>query len=181
MKWAGARRDERESISFSRLKLNRLREVVSTWGGDSTGSSHPMGVKIVIAFLSFTVAVDAAYFALLVVAGQVQGMVTLYLHPVFSGLLALAIIGLWKMAHRGLWLAMVMSAIGVITGCYGVVNLMNQIGFIIRQPVFRMQINLFFFAFFGPVLLVSSSLIIVYLYKRRRVFLEHVLSSHAST
>jgi hypothetical protein len=157
---------------------------------DSVSSSRPTGVKIVIAFLSFTIAVDVAYFGLLITVGyvQVQGIIMhlpliisvllVLLHPAFSVLLALTIVGLWRMTRWGLWLTIAMSAVGVIIGCYGVVNILNQIHFIMSLPALLRLLNLFFFAFFGPVLLLSSSLIVVYLYKRRRIFLKHVVTTY---
>jgi hypothetical protein len=45
------------------------------------------------------------------------------------------------------------------------------------SPFFWNILGLFFLTYGGPVQLIGSTLTIAYLYKRRRIFLEHIMST----
>ena len=133
------------------------------------GSVHPTGVKIIIAFLLFSLALDTGIALLLIQTGQLQGL--FYINLLSSTLIAVAIIGLWRMRRWGLWLTIAISTLGLVVGGLNLVILMNQLHFLLELPIFWMLLNLMIFTISGPIQLMASSLIIIYLYKVRIMFL----------
>lgn len=133
------------------------------------GSVHPTGVEIVIALLLFSIAFNVGFVFLLFQTGRLQGL--FYLNLLIPALVAVQIIGLWRMRRWGLWLTIAMSTVGLVAGGLNLIILMNQLHLVMRLPMFWMLLNLMMFTFGGPIQLMASSLIIIYLYKVRIMFL----------
>lgn len=134
------------------------------------GPMHPTGVKIIIAFFSFSLAFDTGIALLLLQTGQLQGL--FYINLLSPVIVAVTIIGLWRMKRWGLWLTIAMSALGLVGGGLNLVILMTQLHLLMELPMFWMLLNLMIFSISGPIQLIASSLIIIYLYKARKMFLS---------
>jgi len=138
--------------------------------GDSTSSSHPTGVKLVIAYLSLCIGVGLGNLGLVLLVGIPPGIS--YFNLLSSVVIAIGIVGLWRMTRWGLWLTIVMGVVGLVAGSYNLVKWMGQFYAIMGYSFFPKLLSLFFGIYGGPVQLIGSILTIVYLYKRRRIFSE---------
>jgi hypothetical protein len=136
---------------------------------DSMGSVRPNGVKIVIAYLLLSIGVGLGHLCLLLLVGYPPGIE--YFNLLSSTIIAIGIVGLWRMTRWGLWLTIVMGVVGLVAGSYNLVKWMGQFYAIMGYSFFPKLLNLFFGIYGGPVQLIGSTLTIAYLYKRRRNFL----------
>lgn len=129
---------------------------------------RPTGVKLIIAFGLFSIAFNIGFTLFVFQRGQLQGI--LYINLPLAAILAIELIGLWRMRRWGLWLAMALGAIGLVLGSYSLVFFLKQLHFFMRPPMFWMLLNLLIFTVTVPIQLIASSLILIYLYKRRTMF-----------
>ena len=137
----------------------------------SIGSVRPTGVKIVIAYLLFSLAFAVGYILLVLQMGLLQG--SQYLNLSLPVVLPFMIIGLWRMKRWGLWLTIAVTILRFVSGCYNTANLINQLSLLMRLPVFWTHLDPLFLAMSvisGPILIVASLLIILYLRKVREAF-----------
>jgi hypothetical protein len=100
-----------------------------------------------------------------------------------STIIAIAIIGPWKMTRWGLWLTIAMSMAGILGGLYNLVRGIEDFQAVMSFPPFWKILSLFFLTYGGPIQLTGSILTIAYLHKRRRILSEtsrsdsHILSA----
>jgi hypothetical protein len=133
-----------------------------------TGSSPPTGVKIVIAYLSLSIGVGLGNLGLVLLLRIPPGIA--YFNLLSSAVIAIGIVGLWRMMRWGFWLAIAMGAVGLVGGSYNLARLIGDFQSIMGAPFFWKILGLFFLTYGGPVQLIGSTLTIAYLYKRRRIF-----------
>jgi len=93
-----------------------------------------------------------------------------YFNLLSSAVIAIGIVGLWRMMRWGFWLAIAMGAVGLVGGSYNLARLIGDFQSIMGAPFFWKILGLFFLTYGGPVQLIGSTLTIAYLYKRRRIF-----------
>jgi hypothetical protein len=136
--------------------------------GDSTSSSHPTGVKLVIAYLLLSIGVGLGNLGLLLLVGYPPGIA--YFNLFGSTIIAIGIVGLWRMRRWGFWLAIAMGAVGLVAGSYNLARLIGDFQSIMGAPFFWKMLGLFFLTYGGPVQLIGSALTIAYLYTHRRIF-----------
>ena len=105
---------------------------------------------------------------LLLLVGYPPGIA--YFNLLGSTIIAIGIVGLWRMTRWGLWLTIVMGVVGLVAGSYNLANWMGQLHVIMRYPFNWKLLGLFFGIYGGPVQLIGSILAIAYLYKHRRIF-----------
>jgi len=139
-------------------------------------TSPPTGVKIVIAYLSLSMGVGLGNLGLLLLVGYPPGIA--YFNLLGSAFIALGIVGLWRMTRWGFWLAIAMGAVGLVSGSYNLAGLIGNFQSIMDFPFFWKVLGIFFLTYGGPVQLIGSILTIAYLYKCRRIFLKHVVTTY---
>lgn len=136
---------------------------------------HPTGVKIVIAYLLFSLVYAVGYIFLVLQMGLLQG--SQYGNLLLPIILPLMIVGLWRMKRWGLWLTIAVTILRFVSGFLNTANLMNELSVVMGLSVSWTDLNLLFLTFLiisGPILIVASLLVIVYLYKVREAFTQQL-------
>lgn len=136
---------------------------------------HPTGVKIVIAYLLFSLVYAVGYIFLVLQMGSLQG--SQYGNLLLPIILPLMIVGLWRMKRWGLWLTIAVTILRFVSGFLNTANLMNELSVVMGLSVSWTDLNLLFLTFLiisGPILIVASLLVIVYLYKVREAFTQQL-------
>jgi hypothetical protein len=130
---------------------------------------------MVIAYLSLCIGVGLGNLGLLLLVGYPPGIA--YFNLLGSTIIALEIVGLWKMTRWGFWLAMALSPLGLVAGSFNLANWLGQLHVIMRYPFTWKLLGLFFGIYGGPVQFIGTILTTAYVYKRRRIFLKHVVTN----
>lgn len=128
---------------------------------------RPTGVKLIIAFALFGIVYRIGFTPSLIQAGNWYVIILLSLPFSFLGIIE--IVGLWRMRRWGLWLAIVLSVVGLAFAFYLLAELFNYL----LYPRGGLDLTPFTLALVllnGPIVIIISCLIINYLYKRRTMF-----------
>lgn len=132
---------------------------------------RPTGVKIVIAYLLFSLVYAVGYILLVLQMGLMQG--SQYSNLLLPIVLPFMIVGLWWMKRWGLWLTITVTVLRFVSGFQNTATLINQLSYVMKMSIPSTEWNLLFLAILiisGPILIVTSFLITLYLYKVRQAF-----------
>ena len=127
--------------------------------------TRPIGVNVIVAFVLLLL-VLASRFAGAFLIGELGGIAFLNI-PILVPL-ALAVIGLWRLKRWGFWITIGLSGFFIVISFYGILSLLSQ-----AHPYHGTLTDgdMTIFTLGGPIQLVASILIIIYLFRRKGIFL----------